>query len=202
MALRNTRPARDSSPSLLAHGQRRLSSRLSHPESWPTSSSSASPRLPRVQPTALWTPLRSPAACSMQICYAYHHPPSQTQTVLSLLQLASNVPVLEYATHLHSVSWPSSVLTHPQSLLPDSPSSKSKPYTSSLSSSCSQIPMLESKLAVAKVFPDGAHATDRTVFVCTIHRDDPTAIEQVRAILFVKQNRMPWSNADVRVCRA
>ena len=49
--------------------------------------------------------------------------------------------------------------------------------------------MLESKLAVAKVFPDGAHATDQTVFVCTIHRDDPTAIEQVRVILFVKQKQ-------------
>ena len=29
----------------------------------------------------------------------------------------------------------------------------------------------------------------RTVFVGTIHRDDPTAIEQVRAILFVKQKQ-------------
>ena len=28
--------------------------------------------------------------------------------------------------------------------------------------------MLESKLAVAKVFPDGAHATGRTVFVCPV----------------------------------
>ena len=85
--------------------------------------------------------------------------PSQTQTVLSRLQLANKVPELEYATLLHSVSWPSKRLAHshsPVSVLPSS------------SGSCSHIPMLASKDAVASVLPEGDHATARTVLVCPV----------------------------------
>jgi hypothetical protein len=87
--------------------------------------------------------------------------PSHTQTVLSRLQLASSVPELEYATLLHSVSCPSKRLAH----------SHSPPFTTpslSSSASCSQIPILASKDAVASVFPEGAHATARTVLVCPV----------------------------------
>lgn len=89
--------------------------------------------------------------------------PSQTQTVLSRLQLAKRLPELEYATLLHSVSCPSSKLAHSHSppLPPPSPSL-------SLSASCSHIPMFESNEAVASVFPDGAHASARTVLLCPV----------------------------------
>lgn len=80
--------------------------------------------------------------------------PSHIQTVLSRLQLAKSVPVLEYATLLHSVSCPSSVLAHSQSPFPSSPSV-----------SCSQIPIFESKEAVASESPEGAHAMVLIVFV-------------------------------------
>ena len=81
------------------------------------------------------------------------HLPSHIQTVLSRLQLASNVPVDEYVTDLHSVSWPSNVLAHSHSPSPSSFSSRS------------QIPIFESNEAVASVFPDGDHATALTVFM-------------------------------------
>lgn len=84
------------------------------------------------------------------------HAPSHTQTVLSRLQLAKSVPVLEYATLLHSVSCPSNKLAHSHSPLPSS------------SASCSHIPMFASNDAVARVFPDGAQAIDRTVLVCPV----------------------------------
>lgn len=87
----------------------------------------------------------------------YEHTPSHIQTVLSRLQLASKVPVLEYATLLHSVSWPSNKLAHSHS--PGLPLS---------SNSCSHIPMLESNEAVAKVRPEGDHATDLTVLRCPV----------------------------------
>lgn len=87
-------------------------------------------------------------------CYS----PSQIQTVLSRLQLASSVPVLEYAMLLHSVSCPSSRLMHSHS--PFSPPSSP--------SSCSHIPMLASKEAVARVLPEGDQAIARTVFVCPV----------------------------------
>jgi hypothetical protein len=86
--------------------------------------------------------------------------PSQTQTVLSRLQLASNVPDADQATLLHSVSWPSRMLTHSHSLAASPPSS-----------SCAsrfQIPMFESKDAVASDDPEGDHATARTVLVCPV----------------------------------
>ena len=85
--------------------------------------------------------------------------PCQTHTVLSLLQLARRVPVHEYATLLHSVSCPSKVLIHSHSPPACSPSS---------SRSCSHIPIFASKEAVARVSPDGAHATARTVLLCPV----------------------------------
>lgn len=90
--------------------------------------------------------------------------PSQIHTVLSLLQLARSVPVDEYATLLHSVSWPSSVLMHSHSSGPSpcSPSSSPSPF------SRSHTPIFESNDAVASVSPDGAHATDLTVFACPV----------------------------------
>lgn len=89
--------------------------------------------------------------------------PSQTQTVLSRLQLANSVPELEYATLLHSVSCPSNKLAHSHS--PRIPSLLSP---LSLPTSCSHIPMFESKEAVASDFPDGAHASARTVLLCPV----------------------------------
>lgn len=88
--------------------------------------------------------------------------PSQTHTVLSLLQLANKFPPAEYATLLHSVSCPSNRLMHSHSevfplISPDS-----------LSSSCAQMPMFESKDAVARVLPDGDQAIARTVFACPV----------------------------------
>lgn len=77
---------------------------------------------------------------------------------MSLLQLASRFPPLEYAMLLHSVSCPSSRLMHSHSAFENPPSS------SSSASSCSQIPIFESKDAVASVFPDGDQASERTVF--------------------------------------
>ena len=41
-----------------------------------------------------------------------YHRPSHTHTDLSLLQLAKSVLVAEYATPLHSVSWPSNEPMH------------------------------------------------------------------------------------------
>lgn len=87
---------------------------------------------------------------------------SHIQTVLSLLQLASRFPSLEYATLLHSVSCPSSKLIHSHSAFENPPSS------SSSASSCSQIPMFESKDAVASVLPEGDQASARTVFACPV----------------------------------
>ena len=118
------------------------------------------------------------------------NPPSHIQTVLSRLQLANNVPDAEYATLLHSVSCPSSVLTHSHSHSdPKSPTTPPSPSISLSSWTCapspcaqpppcvwvcvcgfspapslSQIPIFESKEAVASVCPDGAHATALTVF--------------------------------------
>ena len=86
--------------------------------------------------------------------------PSHIQTVLSLLQLASKVPVLEYPTLLHSVSCPSSKHTHSQS--PDPSALSGSP------ASCSHTPMFESKDAVASDLPDGDHARPRTVLVCPV----------------------------------
>jgi hypothetical protein len=91
------------------------------------------------------------------------HAPSQTQTVLSRLQLAKSVPELEYETLLHSVSCPSNKLAHSHS----PPPPRSSP-SSSLFVSCSHIPMFESNEAVASVFPDGAHASARTVLLCPV----------------------------------
>lgn len=88
------------------------------------------------------------------------HTPSHTQTVLSRLQLASKVPEQDHATLLHSVSWPSRILTHSHS-----------PAASSSSSSWPsrfQMPILASKDAVASVEPDGDHAIPRTVLVCPV----------------------------------
>jgi len=56
---------------------------------------------------------------------------------------------------LHSVSCPSSVLMHSHS-------------SASPSDSRSQTPIFESKEAVASDWPDGAHATARTVFACPV----------------------------------
>jgi hypothetical protein len=61
---------------------------------------------------------------------------------------------------LHSVSWPSRMLTHSQSLAASSPSSSCP--------SRFQIPMLASKDAVASVDPEGDHAMARTVLVCPV----------------------------------
>jgi len=114
--------------------------------------------------------------------------PSHIQTVFSRLQLANNVPDAEYATLLHSVSYPSSVLTHsyshsdPRSSPPPSSSVSLLPQACCLPCACAQpslctcacsfspvpsrfhIPMFESNEAVANVCPDGAHATALTVF--------------------------------------
>lgn len=78
--------------------------------------------------------------------------PSQIQTLLSRPQVASSVPVEEYETHLHSFSWPSIVLLHSHSVEAESEG----PFTGS------HMPIVESKLAVARDFPDGAHAMERT----------------------------------------
>jgi hypothetical protein len=72
--------------------------------------------------------------------------------------------VHEYATDLHSVSCPSSVPMHSQSAAGFSFPSRS----SSSTFSCSQIPTFESKDAVARVWPDGDHATARTVLRCSV----------------------------------
>jgi hypothetical protein len=103
--------------------------------------------------------------------------PSHIQTVLSRLQLARSVPVQEYATLLHSVSCPSSVLINSHS-----PSCDAKP--SSSSDSCSQIPIFESNDAVASVFPDGAQARARTVFLCPVGIDECT------------ENWIPWLSLE------
>lgn len=89
--------------------------------------------------------------------------PSQIHTVLSLLQLARRFPEAEYATLLHSVSCPSSRLMHSHSPvgLDASPSFSS-------SASCAQMPILESKDAVASALPEGDQATARTVFACPV----------------------------------
>lgn len=89
--------------------------------------------------------------------------PSHTQTVLSRLQLAKSVPVFEYATPLHSVSCPSSVLIHSHSA-----SLITLCSSSSSSKSCSQTATCESNDPVARVFPDGAQAIERTVLVCPV----------------------------------
>ena len=113
--------------------------------------------------------------------------PSHIHTVLSRLQLANNVPDAEYAILLHSVSCPSSVLTHSHShsdpkfppLLSSSALLLSRaccsPCACAQPSPCvcgfspvpsrSHIPIFESNEAVASVCPDGAHATALTVFV-------------------------------------
>jgi hypothetical protein len=118
------------------------------------------------------------------------HSPSHIHTVLSRLQLANNVPDAEYATLLHSVSCPSSVLTHSHShsdpKSPPLPSSSAPVLSRACCSPCacaqpspctcacvcgfspvpsrSHIPIFESNEAVASVCPDGAHATALTVF--------------------------------------
>lgn len=88
-----------------------------------------------------------------------HCVPSHIHTDLSRLQLARNCPDGEYPTLLHSLSCPSSSPIHSHSSPSAFPSS---------SSSCSQIPIWASNEAVAKDFPDGDHATARTVFVCPV----------------------------------
>ena len=81
---------------------------------------------------------------------------------MSRLQLASKFPELEYATLLHSVSWPSNKLMHSHS-----PAGLNA-LSSSSSPSCAQTPIFESNEAVANVLPEGDHAIARTVFECPV----------------------------------
>lgn len=85
--------------------------------------------------------------------------PSQTQTLLSLLQLAISRPSLLHSTPLHSLSCPSRGSTASHSPPDPVPSPSSTPA----SSTCCQIPTVESNEAVARVAPVGLNERERTV---------------------------------------
>jgi len=97
--------------------------------------------------------------------------PSQTQTLLSRLQLARSLPSALHATLLHSLSWPSSGSTashwasdEPGAPPPPRPGPSSRPA----SDVWHQMPTVESNEAVVRVAPVGEKARERTVRECEV----------------------------------
>lgn len=94
--------------------------------------------------------------------------PSQIHTLLSRLQLAKSLPSKLHSALLHSLSCPSSGSTASHSASAPAGAPSSRPA----SSTCCQIPTVESKLAVASVVPVGEKARDRTVRWCDVGIED------------------------------